>query len=180
MKKSILFLSLITITAGTMAQKAVTTSAVVTFDATTSKDPLPKAENKAVIASLDKQTGVLLFEAAVNNFAFTNAKMQEHFNGDKWMNSVAFPKFTFTGKINKHGVVKYKKNGSYKVTVSGNMTVKGISKQVNAPATIIVNNGVVTSTSTFKIKLTDYGITGSSIDSGKVATEPTITVSAQF
>jgi polyisoprenoid-binding protein YceI len=180
MKKTILFLSLIAITTGAMAQKAVTTSAVVTFDATTPKDALPKAENKAVIASLDKTTGALLFEAAVNNFAFTNAKIQEHFNGEKWMNAAAFPKFTFTGKINKGGDVKYKKNGSYNVTVSGNMTVKGISKPVTAPATIVVKDGVVTSTSTFSIKLADYGITGSSIDSGKVAPEPTITVSAQF
>ena len=49
MKKSILFLSFFAITGSVMAQKATTTSAVVTFDATTPKDALPKAENKAVI-----------------------------------------------------------------------------------------------------------------------------------
>ena len=94
MKKTILFLSLIAITTGAMAQKATTTSAVVTFDATTAKDALPKAENKAVIASLDKSSGALLFEAAVNNFAFSNETIQGHFNGDKWLNSAEFPKFS--------------------------------------------------------------------------------------
>lgn len=180
MKKSILFLSLIAFTTGVMAQKAVTTSAVVTFDATTPKDALPKAENKAVIASLDKKTGAVMFEAAVNNFAFTNARIQEHFNGDKWMNAAAFPKFTFSGKIAKAGAVNFKKNGTYNTTVSGNLTVKGIAKPVSAPATIVVKDGVITSTSSFTIKLADYGITGSSIESGKVSTDPSITVAATF
>jgi len=180
MKKSILFLSLIALTTGVMAQKAVTTSAVITFDATTPKDALPKAENKAVIASFDKKTGAVMFEAAVNNFAFTNARIQEHFNGDKWMNAAAFPKFTFSGKIDKPGSVNFKKNGTYNVNVKGDLTVKGIAKPVSAPATVVVKDGVITSSSTFSIKLADYGITGGSIDSGKVSPDPSITVSATF
>ena len=72
MKKAILFLSLVTITGSLMAQKVTTTSAVVNFDATTPKDALPKAENKTVIASLDKTTGAVAFDAAVNNFAFSS------------------------------------------------------------------------------------------------------------
>ena len=61
MKKAILFLSLVTITGSLMAQKVTTTSAVVNLDATTPKDSLPKAENKTVIASLDKTTGAVAF-----------------------------------------------------------------------------------------------------------------------
>jgi polyisoprenoid-binding protein YceI len=180
MKKSILFLSFLVIAGSVMAQKLTTTSGVVTFDATTPKDALPKAENKAVIASLDKTTGVVAFEAAVNNFAFTNPKIQEHFNGDKWMNSATFPKFTFTGKIDKLSEVKFNKNGSYDITVSGNLTLKGIVKPVSAPATVIVKDGTVTSSSAFTIKLADYDITGAPIEAGKVAQEPKITVSVQF
>ena len=130
MKKTILFLSLVAITTGAMAQKSTTTSAVVSFDATTPKDALPKAENKTVIGSLDKTTGDVVFEAAVNNFAFSNPKIQEHFNGANWMNSGTFPKFTFSGKIDNVKKVKFTKNGIYKVTVSGNLTVKGIRKPV--------------------------------------------------
>ena len=180
MKKSILFLSFLAIAGSVMAQKLTTTSGVVAFDATTPKDALPKAENKAVIASLDKTTGAVAFEAAVNNFAFSNPKVQEHFNGDKWMNSATFPKFTFTGKIDKLSNVKFNKNGSYDITVSGNLTVKGIAKPISAPATVIVKDGTVTSSAAFTIKLADYGITGVPIEAGKVAQEPKITVSAQF
>ena len=180
MKKTILILSLIVMTGQLIAQKSTTTSAVVTFDATTPKDALPKAENKTVIGSLDKTTGILLFEAAVNNFSFSNPKMQDHFNGSKWMNSTAFPKFTFSGKIDKLNKVKFKKNGTYDVTISGNLTIKGISKPVSAPAKITVKNGAVNTTSSFSIKIADYGITGQPVDAGKVAKEPKITVAASF
>jgi len=180
MKKTILFFSLITITVTGMAQKAVTTSAVIGFDATTPKDALPKAENKTAIASLDKTTGVIMFEAAVNNFAFSNPKMQEHFNSSGWLNSAEFPKFTFSGKIDKLSEVKFNKNGSYKVNVSGNLTVKGTSKAISTPVTIVVKDGSVSTSSEFSIVLADYSVTGGPITSGKVAAEPKISVSANF
>lgn len=180
MKKTILFLSFITITGSVMAQKVTTTSAVIAFDATTAKDALPKAENKTVIASLDKTTGAILFEAAVNNFSFTNPMMQTHFNGEKWMNSTVFPKFTFTGKIDKVNKIKFTKNGSYAVKVSGILTIKGIAKTISAPATIVVKDGIIISSTSFSVKASDYGITGNSIESGKVSNMPKITVSAQF
>ena len=180
MKKTILFLSLVAITTGAMAQKSTTTSAVVSFDATTPKDALPKAENKTVIGSLDKTTGDVVFEAAVNNFAFSNPKIQEHFNGANWMNSGTFPKFTFSGKIDNVKKVKFTKNGIYKVTVSGNLTVKGIRKPVTSKGTITVKDGAVSTLSSFTIKLSDYSITGQPIEAGKISTEPKITVSASF
>lgn len=180
MKKTILFLSFLATTATVMAQKLTTTSAVVTFDATTPKDILPKAENKTVIGSLDKTTGAIAFEAAVNNFAFSNPTIQSHFIEAKWMNAAVFPKFTFAGKIDKLNKVKFNKNGVYDVKVSGNLTVKGITKPVSARAKVTVMDQAVSAISSFTIKLADYGITGQAIDAGKVAPEPKITISTSF
>ena len=181
MKKTIMFLALIAVTGSVVAQKLTTTSAVVTFDATTPKDALPKAENKTVIGSFDKTTGAVVFEAAVNNFAFTNPMIQDHFNSDKWMNSAEFPKFTFSGKIDKLSEVKFKKNGSYDVKVSGDLTIKGITKPVSAPAKVVVKDGAVSATSAFTFKLADYGFSAQQpFEAGKVAREPKITVSASF
>lgn len=180
MKKTILFLSFLAFAGAVAAQKLTTTSALVSFDATTPKDALPKAENKTVIASFDKTSGALAFEAAVNNFAFTNPMIQDHFNGDKWLNSAAFPKFTFAGKVDKLSKIKFDKDGTYEVEVSGNLTVKGVSQPVSAPATVTVKDGVISANSSFSIKLKDYGITGQAIDAGKVAEKPTVTVSVQF
>jgi polyisoprenoid-binding protein YceI len=180
MKKAILFFSFIAMTASVMAQKVVTTSAVLTFDATTPKDNMPKAENKTGIASLDKTTGAVMVEAAVTNFSFANPMMHDHFNGEKWINSAVNPKFTFSGKIDKLSEVKFKKNGSYKTTVSGNLSIKGVSKPVTIPVTFVVKGGTVTSSSAFTIKVADYGITSQYIESGKVSAEPKLTVSASF
>jgi polyisoprenoid-binding protein YceI len=180
MKKTILSLALFVVTGSVFAQNLTTTSATVSFDATTPIDALPKADNKTVIASLNKTTGAVLFEAAVSNFAFSNAMIQDHFNGEKWMNSAAFPKFSFTGKIDKISKVKFTKDGVYKVTVTGNLTVKGISKPVKTPATVTVTGGKISAATAFSITLADYGIGGPAIDGGKVAKQPKITVSAQF
>src|SRR5215216_1841753 len=99
MKKIILLFALAVATGSVFAQKKTTTSATVSLDATTPKDALVKADNKTVIGSIDTQTGEVAFEAAVNNFAFSNPQLQEHFNGNNWMKSSQYPKFTFTGKI---------------------------------------------------------------------------------
>ncbi len=181
MKKTVLFLAFTALTGALFAQaKLTTTSAVVAFDATTPKDALPKAENKTVIGSLDKTTGVLAFEAAVNNFAFSNPTIQDHFNGANWMNSAQFPKFTFTGKIDKLNKVKFAKDGKYNVTVSGTLTVKGVAKPIKTPATVTIAGGKVATAAAFTFKLADYGITGAAIDGGKVAPAPKVTVAAQF
>lgn len=180
MKKTILFVALVALTGSVFAQKKTTTSAVVTFDATTPKDAFPKADNKAVIAAVDTKTGDVAFEAAVKNFAFENAMIQDHFNGDKWLNSDAFPKFTFKGKIADLSKVNFKKDGTYKVSVSGDLTIKDVTKPLTTTATIVNKGGVLTATSNFVITLADYGITGAPIDGGKVAKEPKITVSAEL
>lgn len=181
MKKTILSLSLSILAATMFAQtNKQTTSAIVTFDATTSLDNLPKAENKTVIAALDTKTGDLGFEAAVKNFAFSNPMMQEHFNGDKWMKSDAFPMFTFGGKITDLSNVNFSKNGTYKVEVKGDLTIRDVTKSLKTKATIVVNGGTITATSNFSIKLSDYGISGVPIDAGKVAKEPEIKVTATF
>ena len=180
MKKSTLVLAMVFAAGAVFAQKKTTTSGTVAFDATTPKDALPKAENKTVIGSVDFTTGDVAFEASVKNFNFSNPKIQEHFNAANWMNSDQFPKFTYTGKIDKVNKVKLNKDGVYKTKVTGTMTIKGVSKPVEANGTATVAGGKETVTAELKIKLEDFGITGQPIDGGKVAKEPIVTVSAQF
>ena len=178
MKKTILFFSLLTITAFGFAQVKQTTSAIVAFDATTPKDALPKAENKTVIAQLNTKTGEIGFEAAVKNFSFSNPLIQEHFNEERWMNSGKFPAFTFIGKINDLQKYNFSKNGVYNVTVTGQMTVKDKSTVVTTPATIEVKNGTLMASANFSITLADYGISVG--DGSKIAPQPKITVSAEL
>jgi polyisoprenoid-binding protein YceI len=180
MKKTILFLAFAALTGSVFAQKKTTTSATVTFDASTSLDALPKAENKTVIAAVDTKTGSVAFEAAVRNFAFSNPMIQDHFNGAKWLNSDEYPKFTFKGNIKDPSKVDFTKDGSYTVDVAGDLTVRGVTKPLEAPATIVIKDGVINATSAFTIKLADFGVTGGAIDGGKVAKEPKITVAVEL
>lgn len=180
MKKSTLLLALVVVTGFAFAQKKTTSSATVSFDATTPKDALPKAENKTVIGSVDTQTGNVAFEAAVSNFNFSNPKIQEHFNAPNWMNSAEFPNFTYTGKIENLKKIKFDKDGTYKVKTNGTMTIKGVSKPCEAEGTVTVVGGKINVTAELKIKLDDYGISGQPIEAGKVAKEPKVTVIAQF
>lgn len=180
MKKTILLVALVAVTGGLFAQKKTTTSATVAFDASTSLDALPKAENKTVVAVLDPSTGSIAFEANVKNFAFSNPTMQQHFNGTNWLNSDQFPTFTFKGNIADASAVNFAKDGSYNTSVEGTLSVKGVQQKIKAPATIVVKNGAVSASSNFSIKLADYGISGAPIEGGKVAKEPKVTVSADF
>ena len=129
MKKLVLFFAILSITAGLFAQQNTTSSAIVSFDATTEKDALPKAENKTVIGAINTATGEIAFEAAVNNFSFSSPRMQEHFNGDNWFKSATYPVFSYRGKIENLSAVKFNKDGIYKVSVTGDMKVRDILKE---------------------------------------------------
>jgi polyisoprenoid-binding protein YceI len=180
MKKTFLLLALVTITGALFAQKKTTTSATVTFDATTPIDNLPKAENKTVIAALDTKTGAVQFEANVKNFAFTNPTIQEHFNGERWLNSNANPTFTFKGNIVNPSSVDFTKDGSYNADVEGVLSIRGKEQKIKVPATIVVKDGGITTASDFSVALADYGISGAPIEGGKVAKQPKISVKADF
>ncbi len=181
MKKTAFLFVLSLVTCFAFAQKKlVTTSATISFDATTSIDALPKATNKTVIASLATKTGDIAFEAAIKNFAFTNPKIQEHFNGEGWMNSDKFATATFKGKITDLTKVNFSKNGSYSVPVSGTLMIHGESNPVTSTATIVVEGKKISTSSNFSIALEDYKVKGGAIGAGKVAKNPTITVQADF
>ncbi|MFN0083005.1 MAG: YceI family protein [Ferruginibacter sp.] len=181
MKKSIILFATIGLTTIAFAQKKqTTTSATINFDATTSTDALPKAENKTVIASLDSKTGNVAFESVIKSFTFGNPRMQEHFNGEKWMDSDKFPTATFTGKITNLAAVNFKKDGTYSATVTGELTMQGVTKPVTTTSSVVVAGKTINTTTDFTVKLSDYGVNGSAIAAGKVATEPKISVVAEF
>ena len=181
MKKSLILFAMVGLTSMAFAQKKQTsTSATINFDATTSIDALPKAENKTVIASIDTKTGNVAFESVIKSFTFTNPKIQEHFNGEKWMDSDKFPTATFTGKIGDVSAVNFKKDGTYNVTVAGDLTLHGVTKPVTTKAVISVAGKLISTKTDFTIALADYGVNGGAIAAGKVATNPKISVIADF
>lgn len=180
MKKSILFIAMVA-AAGTMfAQKKTTTSATINFDATTSLDQLPKAENKTVIAAIDSKKGTLAFEVPMKNFTFGNPKMQEHFNGPRWLDSEKFPTADFKGTITNLKAIDFSKDGTYDADVAGDLTIHGVTKPVKTVGKITISGKAISTTTGFTIKLEDYGVDGPQVAAGKIAKEPKITVIAEM
>lgn len=180
MKKTTLILALVFAGGALFAQKKTTTSATVNFDATTSLDALPKAENKTVVAALNTKTGAIAFEAIVKSFSFANPMMQEHFNSDKWLDSDKFPTSTFKGKITNLSTIDFSKDGTYPAEVAGDLMIHGITKPAAAKGSVIVSGKAVSATADFTIKLDEYGIKSKAIEGGKVTKEPKITVAVDF
>jgi polyisoprenoid-binding protein YceI len=180
MKKTILSLTMLLATGLLFAQKKTTTSAVISFDATTSLDALPKADNKTVIASFDQKSGTIAFEAAIKSFTFSNPKIQEHFNSKGWMDSDQFSTATFKGSITNLKTVKFNKDGNYAVDITGELTMHGVTKPVTAKGNITISGKTINATSDFTLKLEDYNVNGGAIAAGKVAKEPKISVAAEF
>lgn len=178
MKHFFIAASILCTSLSALAQSKTTTSAIVSFDATTALDALPKAENKTVVGMIDTKSGQVGFEAAVNNFAFSNPTIQEHFNEERWLNSAKFPLFSFQGKITDLSKVNFKKDGTYTVPVEGTMTIKDKTNPLSTSATIVVKKGAINTNANFTIKLSDYGVDVGT--RGKISNEPKITVSADF
>jgi polyisoprenoid-binding protein YceI len=181
MKKKVLILALVSFTGiAVFAQKKTSTSATISFDASTSLDKLPKADNKTVIASLDTKKGTIAFEAQIKNFSFSNPMMQQHFNGATWMDSDKFPTSVFKGNITNLSDINFKKDGTYPAVVEGDLTLHGVTQKVKTTGSIVVAGQSLTASADFSVKLEDYGVNGPAIGAGKVSKEPKINVTAEL
>ena len=76
--------------------------------------------------------------------------------------------------------MNYAKDGSYPVTVKGKMTIHGVTRDVEAPGTLRVDNGVVYANSTFNLLLSDYNIKIPAVVKDKLSNTIQITVDAKL
>jgi polyisoprenoid-binding protein YceI len=180
MKKLIVLLAIAAI--GTMpafAQDYLTRNGKISFHSSTPIEDID-AVNNEVVSTLDTKTGGFAFRVAILGFKFDAVDMQKHFNGDTYMNSAKYPKASFTGKITDLSKVDFTKDGTYNVTVSGNLTIKDVTKPVSAAGTITVKGGKVTARSEFKIKRAEYNVTGEAIHEKKIGQVITIKVDCTY
>lgn len=100
-------------------------------------------------------TGDLVFSVAINTFKFPKSLMEEHFNSD-YLESDKYPRATFKGKVQEHPDLT--KNGTYPITVVGELNVHNVKQNRTIPGTLTVNNGVITMASEFMVKCADHHI----------------------
>lgn len=116
-----------------------------------------EAHNKSATSVIDTKTGKMEFAVLMKAFHFEKALMEEHFN-ENYVESSKFPKATFSGNIMNLQDVNFKKDGTYNVTVKGNLTMHGVTKPVEVPGKITVKNGLITAVSSFTVAPEDYQI----------------------
>ncbi len=156
MKNIIIALSIVLTTFNLQAQKVFTKNGSISFF---SKSPLENisAKNNQVMSVLNISTGDMQFSVIVKNFHFEKSLMEEHFN-ENYLESDKFPKSIFKGKITDLSNIDLTKDGTYNVVVKGDLTLHGVTKNISAPGLIIIKNGLISTTSTFKVTLADYAI----------------------
>ena len=106
--------------------------------------------------------------------------MEEHFNSDDYMASSKYPKAGFSGTISNISAVNFSKDGSYDITVSGNLTIRDVTKPVTAKGTIVIKDAKPTATSTFTVKRKEFNVIGESFMQQKIAEEIQITVNCEY
>lgn len=156
--KRIILLStvLISITSASFAQKYITKNGHIHFFASTPLENI-EAHNRQVNCALDQQNGDFVFKVLMKSFEFERALMQEHFN-ENYVESDKFPNASFVGKVENIKDIDFTGNGTYNVTVTGNLTIKGVTKPVSEKGTFEIKDGKVLGKSSFNIVLEDYDI----------------------
>jgi hypothetical protein len=139
------------------AQRYVTRNGLISFY---SEAPLENIEaiNNQVNSALDLGSGDFIFRVLMKSFQFEKALMQEHFN-ENYIESHKHPNATFTGRVANMDDIDLTKPGTYQATVSGDLTIKGITKSISEQGVFEVkSDGNIQGNATFYIAIADFDI----------------------
>jgi len=118
-----------------------------------------RANNHQVTSTIDVETGDMVFSIPVQSFEFEKSLMQKHFNNSNFMDSKTYPRIRFVGKIQNLADVDFTKDGSYAVSVKGDLTIRDVTKPITEKGSIEVKDGKVNAESTFIVKgISDYNV----------------------
>ena len=178
MKRVVLIFVLLVTIVTANAQKYMTKNGFISFYSHTPLEEI-KAENNQVVSALDISTGDIVFQALIKSFHFERALMEEHFN-ENYMESDKIPKSSFKGKITNLSAVDFKKNGTYDVTVDGDLTIHDVTNKVSVKGTIEVVSGGINANSKFSVVPEDYKITIPGVVRNKIDKTLEITVAMKY
>lgn len=122
-----------------------------------SEAPLENIEavNKDAKSLINIATNEVAVIIGIRQFKFEKPLMEEHFN-ENYMESDKYKTADFKGKINQ--AIDFTKNGEYDVTVTGKLTIHGVTQDRTIPGKIIVNENKIYVNSKFPVALKDHNI----------------------
>lgn len=158
MKNLLLAILLISISTTSFGQeKLTTTSGHIKFFSTTPVEDI-EANNYKVTSYLTPSTGVLVFSVPMQSFEFPKSTMQKHYNSKKFLNTKKFPKGKFKGTITNLSSINFSEDGTYHATVSGELTIHGVTNNVSEKMTLTIKKGTATGVTSFNITLAEFGV----------------------
>jgi hypothetical protein len=155
MKRLFLLLALLTLSQFMQAQKYLSRTAELKFDASVPNMVEIAAKNNKVSAILDASTGKFAVNALINEFKFKAPLMEEHFN-ENYMETSKYPNAKFSGQLANFDASKLANKGTY--DVEGDLTLHGVTKKVKAKITLVATAGKVNAHCSFTVHAQDYKI----------------------
>lgn len=178
MKKITIILAILLVGNTLVAQKYFTKTGHISFYSTTPIEDI-EAHNYQSTSIIDFSNGNIVFSLLMKGFEFEKALMQEHFN-EKYVETDEFPKAQFKGNISNFESVNLAQDGKYEVSISGKMTIHGVTKGVSTQGIFEVKNGRIIGTCTFTLLVADYEINIPGVVRDKIAKEMTIKVNMDY
>ncbi|WP_153797600.1 YceI family protein [Foetidibacter luteolus] len=179
MKKiQLLFILLLSLQTA-FSQLYITRNGLISFYSHTALEDI-NASNNEVASVLNSATGDFEFKVAIKSFHFKKTAMEEHFNNASYMDSEKYPRAGFKGKVTNISTVDFSKDGVYKVTVEGNLTIKDVTKPVTVNGSITVKSGAVSADAVFNVLRKDYNILGESFVQKKIAEQIQVTIKCSY
>lgn len=158
------------------AQIMMTKTGTISFHSHTILENID-ATNNNVMAVIDAKKKNIAFSLLMKQFVFPRKLMQEHFN-ENYAETDKFPRATFSGAYTEEADVT--KDGTYNLKINGKLTIHGVTKQIEAPATLTVQGGTITGVTSFKLNPTDYDIKIPFIVRDKIEKENTVNVKVEW
>lgn len=142
-----------------------------------SEAPLENIEamNRQVVGVIDIQKNEVAITMLMKAFEFEKALMQEHFN-ENYIESDKFPKANFKGKFTTSNELDPKSNGEYEVDITGDLTIHGVTKNINTKGFVGFNDGQLVAKSKFKVAVKDFEIEIPKVVNQNIAEEIEISV----
>jgi len=137
-----------------------------------------EASNDMVGAVLNRTTRTLAFQVPIVGFnGFNSALQHEHFN-ENYLETDAFPKATFNGKIIED--VDLENPGTHKVRAKGMLVIHGVEKERIILGTIVVTGSGINIKTSFEVTLQDHDISIPRIVTQKITEVVTVELSASL
>lgn len=156
MKKPLLVLVAFVFANVSFAQRVLTRSGEIKFDASMPNLVEIAGKSNTVSAILDEATGNFATSVIIKSIRFKAPLMEEHFK-ENYMESSKYPNSTFKGKIVGFDAKKLTTN-KVAFDIEGDLTIHGVTKKVKTKIYLTSIGSKVGATGNFSVHAQDYNI----------------------